>query len=268
MSRRGARQMLSRLWWGFRSKVHRVTWNFFAWRRQPQMPPLSEGRIVLAGKGDKSVGERMAVLRGAPVDQYRGWLEARHWALYAVGPDDDIRSWIWFTFAEGGPQIAPFDFGLGMKVPPGTGFLWDAFTVPAYRRRGLYKTLLLEAVEDCFRRGATQVWGHANVTNASREVILTTDLAGQTTVKAVRIGPFCRISTPGFHRTMLVRGVLEMDALLPPTNLLHDHHHVTGIRQIGGFLRAISVPLTEASHYRAGSDTRDTRKSKIDGGHS
>ena len=111
-----------------------------------------------------------------------------------------------------------------MKVPAGVGFLWDAFTVPAYRRRGLYKTLLREAIEECFRRGATQVWGHANVTNASRKVILTTALAGQTTIAATRIGSFCRISMPGFHRTMLVRGVLEMDVLLRPPNLLHDHH--------------------------------------------
>ena len=128
MIRRSARQTLSRLWWRFRNKVHRVTWNFFAWHRQPQMPPLTEGRIVLAGKGDEPIGERMAVLRGASVDQYRGWLDAGHWVLYAAGPDDDIQSWIWFTFADGGPQIAPFDFGLGMKVPAGVGFLWDAFT--------------------------------------------------------------------------------------------------------------------------------------------
>jgi GNAT superfamily N-acetyltransferase len=227
MIHRIARRMLSRLWWGFRNRVNRVTWSFFAWRRQPPVSPLTEGRVVLAGRGDEPVGERMAVLRGASVDQYRGWLEAGHWVLYAVGPDDDIQSWIWFTFAEGGPQIAPFDFGLGMKVPAGVGFLWDAFTVPAYRRRGLYKTLLLEAVEECSRRGATQVWGHANITNASRKVIRTTDLAGETTIKAIRIGPFCRISTPGFHRTMSVHGMLEMDALLPllgtkGDNQLHD----------------------------------------------
>jgi GNAT superfamily N-acetyltransferase len=207
--------MLGRLWWGLRNQVNRVTWNFFAWRRQPEIPPLAEGRIVLAGKGDETAGERMAVLRGASVDQYRGWLDAGHWVLYAVGADGDIQSWIWFTFAERSPQIAPFDFGLGMKVPAGVGFLWDAYTVPTYRRRGLYKRLLLGAVEECFRRGATQVWGHANISNASRKVIRTTDLADEATIRAIRIGPFCRISTPGFHRTMSVHGVVEMDALLP-----------------------------------------------------
>jgi GNAT superfamily N-acetyltransferase len=102
-----------------------------------------------------------------------------------------------------------------MKVPAGVGFLWDAYTVPTYRRRGLYKRLLLGAVEECFRRGATQVWGHANISNASRKVIRTTDLADEATIRAIRIGPFCRISTPGFHRTMSVHGVVEMDALLP-----------------------------------------------------
>ena len=90
MSFRSARHMLGRLWWGFRSKVHCVTWNFFAWQRQPQIPPLTEGRIVLSGRGDEPVGGRMAVLRGASVDQYRGWLEDGHWVLYAVDPNDEI----------------------------------------------------------------------------------------------------------------------------------------------------------------------------------
>jgi GNAT superfamily N-acetyltransferase len=210
-----ARQMLGRLWWAFRGQVNHVTWSFFAWRRQSQLPQLAQGRIILAGRGDEAIGERMAVLRGASADQYRAWLMNGHWVLYAVSPDDDIQSWIWFTVAEGEPQIAPFDYGLGMKVPSGVGFLWDAFTVPAYRRQGLYKTLLMHAIEECFNRGAKQVWGHANVINASRNVILTTDLAGEMTITATRIGPFCRISGPGFHRTMSVHGILEMGALLP-----------------------------------------------------
>ncbi|MGE3283099.1 MAG: GNAT family N-acetyltransferase [Alphaproteobacteria bacterium] len=209
-----ARQMLSRLWWAFRYQVNRITWGFFAWKRQSQLPQFTQGRIILAGRGDEAIGERMAVLRGASVDQYRAWLRSGHWVIYAVGPGNEIQSWIWFTVAEDGPQIAPFDFGLGMKIPAGAGFLWDAFTVPAYRRRGLYKILLLHAVEECFARGAKQVWGHANIHNASRKVILTTDLAGEITVKATRIGPFCRISRPGFQRTIPVRGVLEMDELL------------------------------------------------------
>ena len=62
-----------------------------------------------------------------------------------------------------------------MKVPPGIGFLWSAFTVPAYRRRGLYKTLLITRWNECFVHGARQVWGHANIHNASRKVILTTE---------------------------------------------------------------------------------------------
>jgi GNAT superfamily N-acetyltransferase len=210
-----ARRMLSRLYWAFRSQVVHITWSFFVWERRPQLPQLTQGGIILAGRGDEAIGERMAVLRGGSVDQYRAWLRDGHWVLYAVGPDNDIQSWIWFTVAEGAPQIAPFDFGIGMKVPPGTGFLWDAFTVPAYRRQGLYKMLLMQSVKECFVHGARQVWGHAQVTNTSRKVILTTDFAGETTIKATRIGPFCRISRPGFHRTMSVGGVLEMEALLP-----------------------------------------------------
>jgi GNAT superfamily N-acetyltransferase len=227
MIHRIARQMLSRLWWAFRSRVNRITWSFFVWERRFQLPQLTQGRIILAGRDEEAIGERLAVLRGDSADQYRAWLRGGHWVLYAVGPDDDIQSWIWFTVAEGGPQIAPFDFGIGMKVPPGTGFLWSAFTVPAYRRQGLYKTLLMHAVDECFVHGAKQVWGHANVNNASRKVILTTDITAEIKIKAARIGPFCRISRPGFYRTMSVRDVLEMDALLPSTgtkagNQLHD----------------------------------------------
>jgi GNAT superfamily N-acetyltransferase len=215
MIHRIARQMLGRLWWKIRNQINSLTWSFFVWTRRPQPTPFTQGRIVLAGRGDEPVAERMAVLRGASVAQYRGWLADGHWVLYVVGPDEDIQSWICFTVPEGGPQIAPFDFGIGMKVRPGTGFLWDAFTAPAYRRRGLYKTLLMRAVEECFARGASQVWGHANITNASRKVILTTDIAGEITIRATRIGPLCRISRPGFRATVRVGGVLEMDTFLP-----------------------------------------------------
>jgi GNAT superfamily N-acetyltransferase len=210
-----ARRMLGRLWWAFRYQVNRITWSFFVWEHQPPLPQLSRGRIILAGSGDEAIGERMAVLRGTSVDQYRAWLRGGHLALYAIGPDNDIQSWIWFTVAKGGPQVVPFDFGTAMKVPPGIAFLWDAFTVPAYRRQGLYKILLVQAIKECFAHGARQVWGHANVVNASRKIILTTDPAGETTIKVTRIGPFCRISTPDFHRTISVRSVLEMDTLLP-----------------------------------------------------
>jgi len=215
MIHRIGRQMLSRLWWACRYRVNRITWSFFVWERRSHLPQLTQGRIILAGREDEAIGEHIAIVRGASVEQYRALLRGGHWVLYAVGPDNDIQSWIWFTVAEGGPQIAPFDFGLGMNVPSGVGFLWDAFTVPAYRRRGLYKTLLMQAVEECFVHGARQVWGHANITNASRKVILTTDLAGEIRVKATRIGPFCRISGPGFHRTISVRSVLKMDELFP-----------------------------------------------------
>ena len=134
-------QRPGRLYWEFRDQVCRRTWSFFVWEPQSQLPQLMQGQLLLAGKGDEAIGEHMAVLRGASVDQYRAWLSAGHWVLYAVGPDNDVQSWIWFTLPEGGSEIAPLDFGIGMKVPFGIGFLWDAFTVPAYRRRGLYKTL-------------------------------------------------------------------------------------------------------------------------------
>ena len=140
MIHRSARQPLSHLYWAFRNQVCRRTWSSLVCRRETQLPQLAQGRIILAGKRDEAIGERMAVLRGASVDQYRAWLRAGHWALYVVGADNDIQSWIWFTVAEGGSQIAPFDFGIGMKVPPGIGFLKDAFTVLAlFSRAGSKK---------------------------------------------------------------------------------------------------------------------------------
>ena len=214
MIQRSAGQRLRPLYWALRNQVCRRTWSFFVWEQQPQAPPLTQGRIILAGKDDEAIGERLAVLRGVSADQHSDWLRAGHRLLYAVGPDHDIQSWVWFTVAEGGSRTAPFDFGIDLKVPPGIGFLWDSFTVPAYRRRGLYKTLLMQAVEQCFVHGARRVWGHAQVTNRSHAIIQTTDHAGETTIEAIRIGPLCRISGPGFHRTVLGRGVLEMDALL------------------------------------------------------
>jgi GNAT superfamily N-acetyltransferase len=214
MIHRSGMQRLRRLYWAFRNQVCRRTWSFFVWEHQPPLPPHTQGRIILADRGDEAIGERMAVLRGVSADQHCAWLRAGHRLLYAVGPDNAIQSWVWFTVAEGGSRIAPFDFGIDLKIPPGVGFLWDSFTVPAYRRRGLYKTLLMQAVVECFAHGARRVWGHAQVTNRSHAIIQTTDHAGETTIEAIRVGPFCRISGPGFHRALSVGGVLEMDVLL------------------------------------------------------
>src|SRR4051794_17486947 len=118
------RQMLSRLWWAFRYRVNRITWSFFSWKRPSHLPQLTQGRVLLAGSGDEVIGEHIAVLRGASAAQYRAFLKDGNWLLYVVGPDNDIQSWIWFTVAEGGPQISPFDFGMRMMVPSGVGFLW------------------------------------------------------------------------------------------------------------------------------------------------
>ena len=85
MIHRIARRPVSRLCWASRNQVYHRTWSFFVWERQSRLPPLAQGRIILAGKHDEAIGERMAVLRGAPVDQYRAWLRDGHWVLYAVG---------------------------------------------------------------------------------------------------------------------------------------------------------------------------------------
>lgn len=212
----GMLDRLRPLYWFLRTLIRSRTLAFFVCERQSRLPIVDGAEIRFGGVGHEDVVRRLATVRGDDPEEYRARLTAGHWVIYAMGTDGDIQSWGWITAPNAGPQDSPWEFGIRMRVMPGSGFLWDYFTMPAYRGRGLYKALLRHSAEQCFLRGARRAWGYADITNAaSRQGLMGAEYAGQTQIKVSRFGPFCRISRPGFQQTVRVGGVVELDALLP-----------------------------------------------------
>ena len=204
------------IYWSLSRQIARRTLVFFASERQSELPKLDQAEIRFGGAGHEDVAERLARLRGQDSGEYRAWLAAGHCVIYALGADGDLQSWGWVTAPVDEAQDSPWEFGIRLRVQPGAGFLWDYFTMPKYRGRGLYKALLRHSAEQCFIRGAHRAWGYADVTNsASRRGLLSSDYGGDTEIRLSRFGPFCRIVRPGLRYTVRVGGVLELDALLP-----------------------------------------------------
>lgn len=203
-------------YWWLRDLTRSRTLAFFVSERQSQLPVLDGAELRSGGIEHADAAAQMAALRGHNADEYRARLRAGHLVVYAIGSDGSLQSWGWVTAPTDEPQDAPWEFGIRMRVRPGAGFLWDYFTVPAYRGRGLYKVLLRASAEQSFIRGATRAWGYADITNiASRGGLTGADYAREHEVQMQRVGPVCRITRRGFQCTVRVGGVIEMDALLP-----------------------------------------------------
>jgi len=190
--------------------------NFFSNERPTHLPPLENAEIRIGSTGDEDVATRMATLRGQDPDEYRARLKAGHHVAYAIGADGELQSWGWFTAPTDRPLEFPWEYGIRIRVMPGSSFLWDFFTMPAYRGRGAYRVVVRHATEQCHLRGASRSWGYAEISNiASRRGMMAAEWEGQVDeVELIRIGPFCRVSRPGFRRFVRAGGVLELDALV------------------------------------------------------
>ncbi len=198
--------------------VSRRTVTFFVNEQALKLPTPDQAEIRFGGVEHQEVAARLAALRGHDPDEYRTRLRSGHWVIYAIGGDGDLQSWGWVTVPAEGPRDLPWEFGVHLRIRPGSGYLWDYITMPAYRGRGLYKALVSQSAEQCFLRGAKRVCAYIELSNtAPRRGIVGAGYVEQgAEVRLQRIGPFYRVSRPGFNRTVRIGGVLELDALLPP----------------------------------------------------
>ena len=206
--------MIREAYWRLRDLVRHRTLQFFV--SEPAAPAALNAVDIRCGGPERAdVAARMAALRGDDPADYRARLEAGHLVVYAVAPDGSPQSWGWATAPIQATQDSPWEFGIRMRVAPGSGFLWDYFTPPDYRGRGLYKLVLRESAEECFRRGAHRAWGYADVTNAaSRRGLSGANYTDALTIELLRLGPLCRISTQRFQQTVRLAGFIELDALV------------------------------------------------------
>jgi GNAT superfamily N-acetyltransferase len=206
--------MIREAYWRLRALVRHRTLQFFV--SEPGAPAAPNTvDIRCGGLEHAEAAARMATLRGHDPAEYRDRLQAGHLVVYAVAPDGSPQSWGWATAPIEGTQDAPWEFGIRMRTARGSGFLWDYFTPPDYRGRGLYKLVLRASADECFRRGAHRAWGYADVTNAaSRRGLSAAAYTDALTIELLRLGPFCRMSRPGFQTTVRLAGFIELDRLV------------------------------------------------------
>jgi GNAT superfamily N-acetyltransferase len=106
--------------------------------------PISQDvrRLVAPGQ----LGEIAAIHEGV-------WGERSDWLVDALAAElaaDGERIQFYLAYADGVPACAAW-----IRFHPGTQFasLWGGSTLPAYRRRGLYTTLLAARAQEARRRG-------------------------------------------------------------------------------------------------------------------
>lgn len=206
---------LRRFHWWLRGLVRRRTVDLFLAERVPELPQPDGVEIRIGGPADENIAARLALLRDDDPEDYRSRLRAGHILVYVIGADDSLQAWVWATAPTEAPQEFPWEFGIRMRVRPGSGFLWDAYTVPAYRGRSLYTAVLRHSGEQCFLRGATQVWGYVEVHHTvSRRGVVSARLVAKNQVELRKFGPFCHVSRPGFSQIVASGGILELNALV------------------------------------------------------
>ena len=205
--------VLRKLYWSVRQLIMSRDVDMFLNEATGQ-PPHPQAKIRVARPDQEDVAARLAELRGHEAAEYRKRLRSGHILVYAAGEDDEPQAWVWATAPTKTHQDFPWEFGIRMRVDPGSGFLWDAFTVPAHRGRGLYTGVLSLSTEQCFLRGAKRVWGYVEVHHTvSRRGVTSANLVEKLRVHLQKIGPFCHVSRPGYHRTVRTSGVLNLNEL-------------------------------------------------------
>jgi hypothetical protein len=136
---------------------------FYGWRRGWPLPPL-----VIRTDGDLTVEETPpdGPLVDISADQVARRLGDRNRG-FVLRLGGELAAYGWS--AAGPAHIGGLD--LAFSVPPGERYLWDFFTFPPYRGRGLYPLLLQEIL----RRESEAEWfwiGHDADNLASRRGIL------------------------------------------------------------------------------------------------
>lgn len=138
--------------------------SFYAWWRGDPLVPL----LPLAGLdiGTPSDPTSLATGLGLNPAEVAARLAAGH-RLYVARLDGRPVAYGWVATAE----AVIGELGLRFTLPPGNRYLWDFFTLPAWRGLGIYPRLLQAILG--WEAGAERFWvGHDTPNVASRRGIL------------------------------------------------------------------------------------------------
>jgi GNAT superfamily N-acetyltransferase len=126
---------------------------------------------VIEEAGPGTVAEVVAVM-GAEGDLVLARL-ARGCRCLAVRAGGEVAGYGWLST---GPEWIG-ELGLEIRPAPGEIYVWNCVTLPAHRRRGLFRALLETAVESAGREGLDRLW------------IGTVDGIGESAVAHARFAP-------------------------------------------------------------------------------
>ncbi len=132
-------------------------------------------------------------MRPAPPSELTRRLAAGRRA-YVIRLDEPVVSYGWVSFGE--EEVGEVEGTI--RVGPREAYIWDCATLPAWRGRGLYPSLLRAIARDLAAEGFEWVWIAAVVDNApSLRGFVKAGYARIGTVRYVRIGRWRRLTVSG-----------------------------------------------------------------------
>jgi len=162
------------------------------------------------GHADQRPGVRFAPVGGAEAAALASAMElaesevlarlARGCRVIAAWHGDDVASYCWISVHR--ERVG--ELARDLTLPAGESYVWDCATVPRYRGRGLYRSLLRQIAETLAGEGQRRVWIGASSTNAaSNRTFATVGFRPAASVVSVRLA--------GRGVILRLRGAFEAD---------------------------------------------------------
>lgn len=126
----------------------------------PVIEPRVEAEFQRAGR--EVAEELAAIMEGASFPDVLGRFESGRWC-YTARVEGKLAAYGWVSFKE--EYVG--ELRLRLRLKEGEAYIWDCATIPAFRRLGLYSSLLSYIIQDLRRRagGLERAWIGANLDN-------------------------------------------------------------------------------------------------------
>lgn len=124
-----------------------------------------------------------------------------------------VASYVWVSFSPGSPVSVPWIFKLKIALKPNIAYVWDCFTAPEHRKKGLYKYGLLNIKYIYAARGAGKMFIFCKKSNkASVAGITAAGFKPAFDFSVIKAGFICLIKKPGMP-LKLVKSNAEFDII-------------------------------------------------------
>jgi len=125
----------------------------------PVIMPLVDA--VLGRAGPEAAPELAAIMEGVTYPEILGRFESGR-RCYTARVEEKLVAYGWVSFDE--EYVG--ELRLRLRLKPKEAYIWDCATIPAFRRQGLYSSLLSLILQDLRRNSRLErVWIGANLDN-------------------------------------------------------------------------------------------------------